>query len=143
MVVVIINIIKMIVSSCHHHHYHQHRQQLSRSLTLFYRLTQHDYESIIPRLSTSLCSVHVIIIYTYIILLSLFKYHTSRLLWIVSLRFGSVKRLGLFQKLSSGRWATFFSDPSTPQDTHGVRAPRPPGQISALINPPHYGANMP
>ena len=30
-----------------------------------------------------------------------------------------------------------------PQDTHGVRAPRPPVHISALINLPHYGSNMP
>ena len=38
---------------------------------------------------------------------------------------------------------TFFFRPLHPQDTHGVRAPRPPGHVSALINPPHYGANMP
>ena len=50
--------------------------------------------------------------------------------------------LGLFQKLSSGG-ATFFFRPLHPQDTHGVRAPRPPGHVSALINPPHYGSNMP
>ena len=49
---------------------------------------------------------------------------------------------GLFQKLSSGG-ALFFSRPLHPQDTHGVRAPRPPGHVSALINPPHYGSNMP
>ena len=35
--------------------------------------------------------------------------------------------LGLFQNLSSGGWATFFFRPLHPQDTHGVRAPRPPG----------------
>ena len=50
----------------------------------------------------------------------------------------------LFQKLSSGvGWATFFFRPLHPQDTYGVRAPRPPGHVSALINPPHYGPNMP
>ena len=37
----------------------------------------------------------------------------------------------------------FFFRPLHPQDTHGVRAPRPPGNVSALINPPHYGSNMP
>ena len=49
--------------------------------------------------------------------------------------------LGLFQKLSWG--ATFFFRPLHPQDTRGVRAPRPPGHISALINLPHYGSNTP
>ena len=42
-----------------------------------------------------------------------------------------------------GGWATFFFRPLHPQDTHGVRAPRPPGHVCALINPPHYGSNMP
>ena len=37
----------------------------------------------------------------------------------------------------------FFFRPLHPQDTQGVRAPRPPGHVSALINPPHYGSNMP
>ena len=32
--------------------------------------------------------------------------------------------------------AHFFFRPLHPQDTHGVRAPRPPGHVSALINPP-------
>ena len=50
--------------------------------------------------------------------------------------------LGLFQKLSS-RGPLFFFRPLHPQDTHGVRAPRPPGHVSALIDPPHYGSNMP
>ena len=36
----------------------------------------------------------------------------------------------------------FFQTPP-PQDTHGIRAPRSPGHISALINLPHYGSNMP
>ena len=49
--------------------------------------------------------------------------------------------LGLFQKLSWG--GTFFFRPLHPQDTQGVGAPRPPGHVSALINPPHYGSNMP
>ena len=40
-------------------------------------------------------------------------------------------------------WATFFFRLLHPQDTHGVRAPQPPGHVSALINPPHYGSNMP
>ena len=31
--------------------------------------------------------------------------------------------------------AAFFSDPLHPQDSHGVRAPRPPGHVSALISP--------
>ena len=39
--------------------------------------------------------------------------------------------------------ATFFFRPLHPQETQGVRAPRPPGHVSALINPPHYGSNMP
>ena len=39
--------------------------------------------------------------------------------------------------------AHFFFRPLHIQDTHGVRAPRPPGHVSALINPPHYGSNMP
>ena len=38
---------------------------------------------------------------------------------------------------------TFFFRPLHPQDTHGVRAPRPPGHVSALINLPHYGSNTP
>ena len=45
--------------------------------------------------------------------------------------FGMV--LGLFQKLSSG--GALFFRPLHTQDTHGVRAPRPPGHVSALINP--------
>ena len=49
--------------------------------------------------------------------------------------------LGLFQKLSWG--GTFFFRPLHPQDTHGVRAPQPPGHVSALINPPHYVSNTP
>ena len=36
-----------------------------------------------------------------------------------------------------------FFRPLHPQDTHGVRAPRPPGHVSALINLPHYGSNTP
>ena len=39
--------------------------------------------------------------------------------------------------------AQFFFRPLHPQDTHGVRAPRPPGHVSALINLPHYGTNTP
>ena len=39
--------------------------------------------------------------------------------------------------------ATFFFRPLHPQDTQGVRAPRPPGHVSALIKPPHHGSNMP
>ena len=50
--------------------------------------------------------------------------------------------LGLFQKLSLGG-AHIFLRPLHPQDTHGVRAPRPPGHVSALINLPHYGSNTP
>ena len=42
-----------------------------------------------------------------------------------------------------GGWATFFFRPLHPQDTHGVRAPLPPGHVSALINLPHYGSNTP
>ena len=38
---------------------------------------------------------------------------------------------------------TFFFRTLHPQDTHGVRAPRPPGHVRALINLPHYGSNMP
>ena len=40
--------------------------------------------------------------------------------------------LGLFQKLSSG--GAHFFRPLHPQDTHGVRGPRPPGHVSVLIN---------
>ena len=36
-----------------------------------------------------------------------------------------------------------FFRPLHPQDTQGVRAPRPPGHINALIKPPHCGSNMP
>ena len=50
--------------------------------------------------------------------------------------------LGLFQKLSWGGHIFFFRS-LHPQDKHGVRAPRPPGHVSALINQPHYGSNMP
>ena len=39
--------------------------------------------------------------------------------------------------------AHFFWRPLHPQDTHGVGAPPPPGHVSALINLPHYGSNMP
>ena len=39
--------------------------------------------------------------------------------------------------------AAFFFRPLHPQDTHGVRAPQPPGHVSALINLPHYESNMP
>ena len=39
--------------------------------------------------------------------------------------------------------AFFFRRPLHPQDTQGVRAPRPPGHVSALINPRDYGSNMP
>ena len=39
--------------------------------------------------------------------------------------------------------AHFCFRPLHPQDTHGVRAPRPPGHVSALINPPYYRSNMP
>ena len=45
--------------------------------------------------------------------------------------------------MQGGGWATFFFRPLHPQDTHGVRAPRPPGHVSALINLPHYGSNTP
>ena len=41
------------------------------------------------------------------------------------------------------RGPRFFFRPLHPQDKHGVRAPRPPGHVSALINQPHYGSNMP
>ena len=58
-----------------------------------------------------------------------------------STRVCSADNLGLFQKLSWG--AHFFSRHFHPQDTHGVGAPRPPGHVSALINPPHYGSNTP
>ena len=49
--------------------------------------------------------------------------------------------LGLFQKLSWG--GHIFCRQLHPQDKHGVGAPQPPGHVSALINPPHYGSNMP
>ena len=39
------------------------------------------------------------------------------------------------------RGGTGFSRPLHPQDKHGVRAPQPPGHLSALINPPHYRSN--
>ena len=38
---------------------------------------------------------------------------------------------------------TFFFRPLHPQDKHGVRASWLPGHVSALINLPHYGSNMP
>ena len=38
--------------------------------------------------------------------------------------------------------ATFFSDPSTPRTNMESEPPWPPGHVSALINPPHYGSNM-
>ena len=41
------------------------------------------------------------------------------------------------------RGGAFYFRPLHPQDTHGVRAPRPPGHVSALIDPPHYGSNTP
>ena len=42
------------------------------------------------------------------------------------------------------RGGTFVFRPLHPQDKHGVRAPpQPRGHASALINPPHYGSNMP
>ena len=37
----------------------------------------------------------------------------------------------------------FFLDPSTPRTHMGSEPPRPPGHVSALINPPHYGSNIP
>ena len=43
-----------------------------------------------------------------------------------------------------GGWAAcFFSDPSTPRTHVESEPPRPLGHVSALINPPHYGSNMP
>ena len=39
--------------------------------------------------------------------------------------------------------AHFIFRPLHPQDTQEVRAPRPPGHVSALIKPPYYGSNMP
>ena len=42
--------------------------------------------------------------------------------------------------------AQFFSDPSIPRARTNMDSeppPRPPGHVSALINPPHYGSNMP
>ena len=41
-------------------------------------------------------------------------------------------------------WGAHFSDPSTPR-THMESEPPPqlPGHVSALINLPHYGSNMP
>ena len=53
------------------------------------------------------------------------------------------RTLGLFQKLSSRGVSHIFFRPLHLQDTQGVGAPRPPGHVSALINPPHYGSNMP
>ena len=41
------------------------------------------------------------------------------------------------------RGGHIFFRPLHPQDKHGVGAPRPPGHVSALINPPHYGSNVP
>ena len=50
--------------------------------------------------------------------------------------------LGLFQKLSA--WGgIFFLDPSIPRTHVESEPPRPPGHVSALINPPHYGSNTP
>ena len=43
----------------------------------------------------------------------------------------------------SGGWAAVFYRSLHPQDKHGVRAPWPPGHVSALINPPHYRSNTP
>ena len=40
-------------------------------------------------------------------------------------------------------WTALFFRPLHPEDKHGVRALRPPGHASALVNPPHYGSNMP
>ena len=37
----------------------------------------------------------------------------------------------------------FFQTPPPPRTHRGVRAPRPPGHVSALIKLPHYGSNMP
>ena len=52
--------------------------------------------------------------------------------------------LGLFQKLSSGGGGQqFLSDPSTPRTNMESEPPRPPGHVSALITPPHYGSSMP
>ena len=39
------------------------------------------------------------------------------------------------------RGGTIFFRPLHSQDIHGVRGPRPPGHVSALINLPHYGSN--
>ena len=36
------------------------------------------------------------------------------------------------------RGGRIFCRPLHPKDKHGVRAPRPPGHVSALINPHHY-----
>ena len=46
--------------------------------------------------------------------------------------------LGLFQKLSSGGGGPlfFFSDSSTPKTRMESEPPRPPGHVSAFINPP-------
>ena len=45
--------------------------------------------------------------------------------------------------LRGGGVGRIFFRPLHPQDTQGIRASRPPGHVSALINPPHYGSNMP
>ena len=37
----------------------------------------------------------------------------------------------------------FFQTPPTPRTHMESEPPRPPGHVSALINPPHYGSNMP
>ena len=51
--------------------------------------------------------------------------------------------LSAVPEIIPGGGATFFFRRLHPQDTHRVRAPRPPGHVCALINPPHYRSNMP
>ena len=51
--------------------------------------------------------------------------------------------LGLFQKLSAGGGHFFLQTSPPPGQTWSQSPPRPPGHVSALINTPHYGANMP
>ena len=48
---------------------------------------------------------------------------------------------GCFRNYPQG--GAHFFRPLHPQDTHGVKAPRPPAHVSALINAAHYGSNMP
>ena len=42
-----------------------------------------------------------------------------------------------------GGGSFFFQTPPPPGQTWSQSYPRPPGHLSALINRPHYGSNMP